>query len=77
MDAKEELKYLKNLSKNIKRIRKEKGLNQAECGIDERTMRRIENENFNPSYLTLLQVAEAFEMDLADLIQELGFKFKK
>lgn len=70
MDAKEELKYLKNLSKNIKRLRKEKGLTQAECGIDERTMRRIENANeyFNPSYLTLIQISKAFEIEITELL---------
>ena len=68
MDAKEELKYLKNLSKNIKKIRKEKGLTQADCGIDERTMRRIENENFNPSYLTLVQVAKGLDVTIFELL---------
>ena len=68
MDAKEELKYLKNLSKNIKKIRIEKGLTQADCGIDERTMRRIENENFNPSFLTLVQIAEAFDITVFELL---------
>ncbi|HXU28114.1 MAG TPA: helix-turn-helix transcriptional regulator [Bacteroidia bacterium] len=68
MDAKEELKYLKNLSKNIKKIRQQKGLTQADCGIDERTMRRIENENYNPSYLTLVQISKAFDITIMELL---------
>jgi transcriptional regulator with XRE-family HTH domain len=68
MDAKEELKYLKSLAKNIKKIRKEKGLTQADCGIDERTIRRIENENFNPSYLTLIQISKGLNITIAELL---------
>ena len=56
------------LANNLKRIRKKKGFTQSDCGVDERTVRRIENENFNPSYLTLLQIAEALEIPLAELI---------
>ena len=68
MDAKEELKYLKKLSDNIKKIRKAKGLSQAECGVDERTMRRIENENFNPSFLTLLQISKGLGVTVNELL---------
>jgi putative transcriptional regulator len=68
MNNKEEMKYLNALSSNLKRIRKAKGLTQGNCGVDERTIRRIENENFNPSYLTLVQIAKALEVSLAELL---------
>ena len=68
MNNKEQLKYLKNLSKNIKKIRKEKGLTQADCNVDERTIRRIENESFNPSLLTLLQIATGLDVTLIELL---------
>lgn len=68
MNNKEQLKYLKNLSKNIKKIRKEKGLTQADCNVDERTIRRIENENFNPSLLTLLQISKGLGVKLTELL---------
>ncbi|MGB3948550.1 MAG: helix-turn-helix transcriptional regulator [Bacteroidia bacterium] len=68
MNSKEQLKYLKNLSKNIKKIRKEKGLTQADCNVDERTIRRIENENFNPSLLTLIQIAKGLDVTLTELL---------
>jgi transcriptional regulator with XRE-family HTH domain len=68
VNNKEEMKYLNILSSNLKKIRKAKGLTQANCGVDERTIRRIENENFNPSYLTLVQIAKALKVSLADLL---------
>ena len=68
MNNKEELKYLNALSSNLKKLRKAKGLTQGDCGVDERTIRRIENENFNPSFLTLVQIAEALGISLAELV---------
>ena len=72
MNHKEELKYLKFLSNNLKKIRKEKGLTQVDCGIDERTIRRIENENFNPSYLTLIQISQGLGISVSDLVDFKG-----
>lgn len=68
MNSKEELKYLKHLSKTIKKIRLEKGLTQADLNVDERTVRRIENENFNPSYLSLVQISKALQVPLSTLV---------
>jgi|LakMenEpi03Aug12_release.lakeMendotaPanAssembly.Ray.scaffolds.fasta_scaffold3377109_1 transcriptional regulator with XRE-family HTH domain len=68
MEPKEDKKHLKNLSKNLKRLRKEKGLTQVDMGIDERTIRRIENEDFNPSYLTLVHIAEALNITVSELL---------
>ena len=71
MNHKEELKYLQNLSANLKRLRKERKLTQVDCGVDERTIRRIENENFNPSFLTLVEIAKAMKVSIEELVGEL------
>lgn len=68
MTHREEAKYLKALSGNLKKIRKAKGLTQADCGVDERTIRRIENENFNPTYLTLIQICQGLGITLSELL---------
>ena len=67
MNSKEELKYLKNLSKTIKKLRLEKSFTQADLNVDERTIRRIENENFNPSFLTLIQISKALDVPIGRL----------
>lgn len=67
MNSKEELKYLKTLSKTIKKLRLEKSFTQADLNVDERTIRRIENENFNPSFLTLVQISKALDVPLGKL----------
>ena len=69
MTHKEELKYLKALSANLKKFRNAKGITQADCGVDERTIRRIENENFNPSFLTLVQISEELRIKLSELLE--------
>lgn len=69
MNHKEEIKYLNALSGNLKKIRKAKKFTQADCGVDERTIRRIENENFNPSYLTLIQIALSMGIRLEELFK--------
>ena len=68
MEHKEDIKYLKQLSKNLKKIRKEKGLTQMDCGIDERTIRRIENENYNPSFLTLIEISKGLGISISELV---------
>ncbi len=70
MTHKEEIKYLKILGARLKQIRKEKGLTQGECGVDERTIRRIEGnaESFNPSFLTLVEIANGIGVEVSDLL---------
>ena len=70
MNHEEEIKYLKALSSRLKKIRKEKGLTQADCGVDERTIRRIEGnaENYNPSFLTLIEISKGMGIELSELI---------
>lgn len=48
-----------------------KKLTQAECGVDDRTIRRIESQDevFNPSYLTLVEIANGMGIKLKDLLE--------
>ncbi len=70
MSHEEELKYLEDLAIRLKSLRKEKGFAQYDCGVDERTIRRIESpkENFNPSYLTLVEISNHFGMTISELL---------
>lgn len=67
----EEQKYLDKLGKRLKQLRLEKGLKQSECGIDDRTIRRIENsgEIYNPSYLTLIEISKGMDISLNELLE--------
>jgi transcriptional regulator with XRE-family HTH domain len=70
MNHLEEQEYLNKLGARLKKIRLEKGLNQSDCGIDDRTIRRIENtgEIFNPSFLTLIEISKALDISLLELL---------
>lgn len=59
---------LKLLTSRIKKLRIKNGLKQYDLGVDERTIRRIENDNFNPSYLTLLKISEALGISVSELL---------
>jgi len=61
---------LKLLALRLKNIRAERGLKQYDLGIDERTVRRIENveDNFNPSYLTLIRISETLGISISELL---------
>jgi len=56
------------LALRIKKLRVNKGLKQYDLGVDERTIRRIEHENFNPSFLTLMSISEALEISISELL---------
>jgi transcriptional regulator with XRE-family HTH domain len=70
MNHLEEQEYLIKLGNRLKQIRQEKGLTQSECGVDDRTIRRIENprEIFNPSFLVLVEISKGMEIPLAELL---------
>ncbi len=70
MNHLEEQEFLNKLGQRLKHLRTEKGLTQAECGIDERTIRRIENtgEIFNPSFLVLVEIAKGLDISLPELL---------
>lgn len=70
MNHLEEQQYLNKLGKRLKQLRAEKGLTQSQCGVDDRTIRRIENEGeiFNPSYLILVEIANGIGVSLKELV---------
>ena len=61
-----------NLIENIIKIRKEKGLTQADLaqrtGISQQVLSRVENENSNPKLNTLVEIANAMNcrIDIID-----------
>ena len=63
-----EANYLKLLASRIKKLRINKGLKQYDFEVDERTIRRIENDNFNPSYLTLIKISETLGISISELL---------
>lgn len=60
------------IGKNIKRIRKEKGLTQKAlgelCGINEANIRKYENDKQNPKLETALKIAKALNVSVWDLL---------
>ena len=70
MNHLEEQEYLNKLGNRLKQLRNEKGLTQSECGVDDRTIRRIENsgEIFNPSYLLLVEIAKGIGVPLKEFL---------
>lgn len=61
------------IGKNIKRIRKEKGLTQKAlgelCGINEANIRKYENDKQNPKLETARKIATALGVDVWELIE--------
>ena len=63
-----------NLSKNIKRLRKAKGLSQEKlarlANVANNTLIKMESgENINPTLATLKKIAKALEVSIDDLIK--------
>ncbi|MGG7035359.1 MAG: helix-turn-helix domain-containing protein [Flavobacterium sp.] len=69
------LELLKNIGKNIKNIREQKGLTQVdlvgkmEGDIDTTNISRIEAGRTNPTLYTLYRISQALEIELPDLIK--------
>jgi transcriptional regulator with XRE-family HTH domain len=67
-------KSLKNLGLLIKKIRTEKGLSIIEFGylieMDKPNVSRLENGNTNPTFLTLLRICKALEIELTVLFKD-------
>ncbi len=67
-----ELEYIKTLGQNIRKIRLEKRMNQVDlaiaCDFKKPNMQRIEAGNTNPTFKTLLKIANALEVKVADLL---------
>lgn len=68
----ENIVELKKLGEHIKKLRKERKLTlSALCyrnGLEPSTISRIEQGIVEPKYLTLLKLAEAFEMHIKELL---------
>ncbi len=66
-----EKEYLITLGKRIKKLRLEKKISQTEiayrCGFDKSNYNTIESGKRNPTILSLLKIAKALEVSLADL----------
>ncbi|GEM_PF-480102 len=71
MDYSEE-QYLAELCRNIKRIRKTKGLTQRQvadhCEMEESGYRRIENGGTNPTFKTLVKISKALGIEIVELM---------
>ena len=65
--------YLAKIGKNIKEIRKSKGISQVElaymCNFEKTNLSRIESGNNNPTVRTLLRIAKALKVSLFDLLK--------
>ena len=66
-------KELIALGKRIKSIRKSKGLTQLELAVrvnkDYSSIARLEAGRTNPTYTTLLKIAEGLEIPVAELFE--------
>lgn len=60
----------------LRRLREERGLAQEElafqAGISTNSVSRIERELNSPLWVTVRRLADALEVDLADLVAEVG-----
>ncbi len=71
MTAKEQ-QAIKTLGEHIKKVRKSKGYSQdrlyLEAGFSRGTMSRIESGKVNPTYLTLLKIANTLGVPVKKLV---------
>lgn len=67
----EKLELAKLIGNNIKRLRKEKGISQAElgrlCFKDKQAIEKIENGKVNATAHTLYQISEALSVEPLEL----------
>lgn len=64
--------YQKLLGNRIKQLREQKKMSQQElasaCDFEKSNMSRIEAGNTNPTYYTLVKVAQALDIKLSELM---------
>jgi transcriptional regulator with XRE-family HTH domain len=64
---------LKQIGNNIRKIRTKRGMTQVELAyaseIEENTLNRIEGGKTNPTVKTLLNIAKALDVKLAELVK--------
>lgn len=67
-----ELKYFQKLGFRIKELREEKGIDQKsfafDCEIGRTQLYMIEKGRTNPRLLTLIKIAQGFEMSVDELL---------
>ncbi len=70
-----EKQLLKKIGLRIKQLRTEKGLSQADFGleidVEKSNVSRLESGRFNTKIYTLHKVAEAFELSLSELLDKI------
>ncbi|WP_306566853.1 helix-turn-helix transcriptional regulator [Flavobacterium lindanitolerans] len=63
---------LVRLGNRIKELRLAKGLSQAKLGMkilkDQQSIHKLENAEFNPTYLYLLEICEGLEITISELL---------
>jgi len=69
---KKKVKEIKAIGESIRALRKSASLNQKDCGITEREMRRIEKGEVLPHSSTLKKIAKAHGLDLANYLNRLA-----
>ena len=71
---KESEAILKDLGSLIKKLRLEKGLNAVEfgfrCNLDKPNVNRLEKGATNPTFLTLLRICKALDIELKELFKD-------
>ncbi|WP_119791981.1 helix-turn-helix domain-containing protein [Flavobacterium anhuiense] len=71
MDISEEA-FIINLGVHIRQLREKKGLSQQDladdCGIPRNQIGRIERAKINTGIKTLIRIANALDIELADLL---------
>jgi putative transcriptional regulator len=71
----EKSEFLQKLGANIKKLRLEKGISQAElarlCEKERASIERIENGKINPSAYVLYEVAKGGKLDLMKFFEGL------
>jgi len=67
-------KTLKELGALIKQLRLERGLTSVEfgyrCEMDKPNVNRLEKGNTNPTFLTLIRICKALEIEMRDLLKD-------
>ena len=74
--SKTKIKQLKILGQRLKTLRIEKGLTLKELGYridkDPQSISRVEMGDINPTYLYLLELCEGLEVNLSDVLKDMG-----
>lgn len=68
-----EKEYISRIGKNVKKFRLKKGLTQGQladyCDLEKQHISRLELGGTSPTLKTLIKVANALEIELADLVK--------